>query len=244
MQKDTFTKDVFRSQELTETLIRYLRKSEEPGRDVGIYLAEKNLRDREMKSPYSQKKFDNAEKEWQKTPAFTFYKSAFESVWNDVQYFPVMYSSVEDSLTVNYENSWMTARTFGGKRGHEGTDLMASRNERGLYPVISMTDGIVTNKGWLPQGGWRIGITSERGAYFYYAHLDSYADITVGEKIEAGKILGYMGDSGYGKEGTVGKFPVHLHIGIYFRKQNKEISVNPYWVLKYIENSKLKCAYS
>ena len=30
------------------------------------------------------------------------------------------------------------------------------------------------------------------------------------------EILGYMGDTGYGEEGNVtGKFPVHLHLGIY-----------------------------
>ena len=43
----------------------------------------------------------------------------------------------------------------------------------GYYPVVSMTDGVVTEKGWLEKGGWRIGITAPTGAYFYYAHLDS-----------------------------------------------------------------------
>ena len=47
-------------------------------------------------------------------------------------------------------------------------------------------------------------------------HLDSYADIEEGDTIQAGDLLGYMGDTGYSKtEGTTGNFPVHLHVGIY-----------------------------
>ena len=50
-----------------------------------------------------------------------------------------------------------------------------------------------------------------------------------------------MGDTGYSKrEGTTGKFPVHLHLGIYIYKDGKEISVNPYAALKYVENRKIK----
>ena len=51
----------------------------------------------------------------------------------------------------------------------------------------------------------------------------------------AGDLLGFMGVSGYGKEGTVGKFPVHLHFVIYFTAGDKEISVNPYPILKAME---------
>lgn len=36
-----------------------------------------------------------------------------------------------------------------------------------------------------------------------------------GDQVRAGDLLGYMGDSGYGPEGTTGQFPVHLHVGIY-----------------------------
>ena len=50
-----------------------------------------------------------------------------------------------------------------------------------------------------------------------------------------------MGDSGYGEEGTIGRFPVHLHLGIYITLNGKEISINPYWLLRYIENKKVKC---
>lgn len=54
-----------------------------------------------------------------------------------------------------------------------------------------------------------------------------------------------MGDSGYSKvEGTVGNFDVHLHLGIYIKTKNyNEISVNPFWILKYLESKTLSFSY-
>lgn len=169
------------------------------------------------------------------------YAEMEEAMWADVKYFPIPEFTADSTMTVSYVNSWMAERTYGGKRGHEGTDIMADRNERGLYPVISMTDGVVKKMGWLEQGGYRIGIESPSGAYFYYAHLDSYANLNKGDTVKAGDILGYMGDSGYGPEGTVGQFDVHLHLGIYIYPDGEETSINPYWILRYIENKKVKC---
>ena len=52
----------------------------------------------------------------------------------------------------------------------------------------------------------------------------------------SGEMLGYMGDSGYGEEGTVGQFAVHLHFGIYIQTADgREVSVDPYWILKGLE---------
>lgn len=168
----------------------------------------------------------------------------FRQVETEAVYFPVPESSLDPSLETSFVDSWMGERNYAGKRGHEGTDIMAAKNERGLYPVVSITDGVVTNLGWLDTGGYRVGITTEDGTYYYYAHLDSYANIKEGGKVKAGELLGYMGDSGYGEEGTTGKFDVHLHVGIYFYEDGEEISVNPYWLLKFLENNKLKYAYS
>ena len=51
-------------------------------------------------------------------------------------------------------------------------------------------------------------------------------------------MLGYMGDSGYGEEGTVGQFAVHLHFGIYIQTADgQEVSVDPYWILKGLEGN-------
>ena len=177
--------------------------------------------------------------------AHEFYE-LYENIWKDLVYFPVPESTQNEEAVVSYENSWMFERTYGGSYGHEGTDLMAGIRQRGYYPVVSISDGVVERIGWLEKGGWRIGIRSLHDVYFYYAHLDSYAeDFKEGDVIKAGQLLGYMGDTGYGvKEGTRGKFDVHLHLGIYIRTEDiRELVVNPYWFLKYLEQNKLRCAY-
>lgn len=157
----------------------------------------------------------------------------YAEIWDDLECFPVAASGI------CYENSWMFERTYGGLRGHEGTDLMPPENIPGHYRIVSMTDGVVENIGWLPQGGWRIGIRSPSGGYFYYAHLDSYeTSFEVGDMVKAGDVLGRMGDTGYGAEGTHGKFDVHLHLGIYVRGGDSgELSVNPYWILRFLQQS-------
>lgn len=166
------------------------------------------------------------------------------NVEKEVRYFPIPESTVDKSLKVSFVDSWMAERKYKGTSGHEGTDIMALKNERGLYPVVSMTDGVITNFGWLEKGGYRVGITSDSGTYYYYAHLDSYGNIKKGDKVKAGQFLGYMGDSGYGEEGTVGKFDVHLHLGIYSYETGEELSFNPFYVLLFLENNKLKYPYS
>ena len=144
---------------------------------------------------------------------------AYGAVLSDAVYFPVPAGDSEESGSSSYGDSW-------------GAD--------------SISDGVVEHVGWLELGGWRIGIRAPGGAYFYYAHLDSYDhEFTVGEEIHAGELLGFMGDSGYSKvPGTVGNFDVHLHLGIYLRTDHyEELSVNPYWILRYLEDKKVKYAY-
>ena len=157
-------------------------------------------------------------------------KDAYKSVWADLKYFPI------PSTEIYFENSYGAPRDYGGPRTHEGCDLFGTEKEPGFYPVLSITDGVVENIGWLPLGGYRIGIRAPKGGYFYYAHLDAYEkNFRTGEEVSAGDILGYMGNTGYGGEGTQGMFPVHLHLGIYIRTPHyEELSVNPYWVLKAI----------
>ncbi|HBN56066.1 MAG TPA: M23 family peptidase [Lachnospiraceae bacterium] len=176
---------------------------------------------------------------------FDVYLNTMERVWEELVWFPVPLSSTNERATTAFENTWMAERTYGGKRRHEGTDIMAAVDQRGYYPVVSMTDGQVEQVGWLEKGGYRIGIRSEGGNYYYYAHLDSYAkEWEKGEAVKAGELLGYMGDTGYGPEGTTGQFPVHLHVGIYIPLgADQETAVNPYWMLKYLENKKLSYSY-
>ena len=157
----------------------------------------------------------------------------------ELELFPIPQSTIHPEYQAAFEDSWMSERTFGGERGHEGTDIMLYPDERGLFPVLSMTDGFVEKKGWLPQGGYRLGIRSVGGIYYYYAHLYDYAEgLEPGTPVVAGQLLGFAGDSGYSNiEGTVGNFPVHLHIGIYYNdEQGAETAVNPYPFLVPLES--------
>lgn len=165
------------------------------------------------------------------------YARTFQSILADIKCFPVDRAN-KGRENVYFQDSWGNSRSYGGKRVHEGTDIMTTNNVRGYFPIVSVSDGVVEKRGWLPLGGYRIGVRSPKGTYFYYAHLERYEkDTEEGSRVKAGQILGYMGDSGYGPEGTVGKFDVHLHFGIYTKIAGKEVSINPYEILRLLEES-------
>lgn len=134
--------------------------------------------------------------------------SFYQAVWKDVRYFPV---AADD---ISFEDGWMEERSFGGERVHEGCDLFwRLRGSRFLsdhqYDGRKCRSGRLAPLRWLSD---RYPFSFRR--YFYYAHLSSYErDWKEGDSIKAGEILGFMGDTGYGSEGTKGKFPVHLHLG-------------------------------
>ena len=233
----------FRRQYVTEEMESYIQKAEDPGRDLGIYWLETKFGYETFPWQISGETFQEREKRWKRNPSYESYRNTCRAIWNTVKYFPIPESEKPGRKFVSFADSWMEERNYGGKRGHEGTDLMAGENVRGLYPIISKTDGTVAKIGWLEKGGNRIGIWTEAGAYFYYAHLDSYANLKVGDQVKAGQLLGFMGDTGYGEAGTKGMFPVHLHLGIYIYPDGTEMSINPYAILKYAEQKKLRYRY-
>jgi len=115
-------------------------------------------------------------------------------------------------------------RHFGGRRMHEGVDIFAPYGT----PVRAATYGYVEVLGWNRLGGWRVGIRDLQNFYHYYAHLSGFANgIEVGKAVAPGEILGYVGSSGYGPPGTQGKFPPHLHYGLYRWNGRIEYAINP-----------------
>ena len=57
-------------------------------------------------------------------------------------------------------------------------------------------------------------------------------------------MTGDMGDTGYSKtEGTTGRVPVHLHLGIYLTVNGREVSVNSYPALRLTEQWKVNAVY-
>lgn len=244
LSTETVTKQEYRDQEIGEDMLAYIMNKSASSEEIGLYLLESKFGYQTFPHKMNETTFQDLKDKWKQQEGWSTYKEYTEAIWNDLKYFPVPESTTDSKMTVSFTNSWMAERTYGGKRGHEGTDLMAAQNVAGIYPIVSMTNGIVRSKGWLEKGGYRIGIEAPSGAYFYYAHLHSYASIEIGDKVKAGDLLGFMGDSGYGEEGTTGMFQVHLHVGVYIYPNETEISVNPYWLLRYLENRRIKCAYS
>ncbi|MBO8163363.1 MAG: M23 family metallopeptidase [Brevibacillus sp.] len=129
----------------------------------------------------------------------------------------------------SYRSTWGEARGWGGRRIHEGTDIFADYGT----PVLATCYGVVEAVGWNRYGGWRIGIRDMDNIYHYFAHLSSFRKgLRVGEIVEPGQVIGYVGSSGYGKPGTSGKFPPHLHYGMYKDTGSAEWAFDPFPHLK------------
>ena len=116
----------------------------------------------------------------------------------------VLHAPLATRRAPRFIDSWGNARS-GGRR-HEGIDIFAAKDT----PVLSTTRGIVTRVGTNRLGGqvvWILGPGLER---HYYAHLNRYGAFRAGDRVEAGEIIGYAGNTGNARGG-----PAHLHYGIY-----------------------------
>ena len=216
LNESSITDKAIRSIPLDENTIKAMKQSDSPGEICAMQTLDQVY----------------GGNNWKRAAGWEEFSGYFRNLFSDMERFPL--DQEKDSF--GFDNSWAFARTYGGKRTHEGTDIMPPDQKRDYYKVYSVSDGVISNIGWLPQGGWRVGITAPNGTYFYYAHLSSYADIAKGDEVKAGDFIGYMGDTGYSEiEGTTGNFPVHLHFGIYFIVDSEEVSVNPYWILQYFQ---------
>ncbi|MEK4629119.1 MAG: M23 family metallopeptidase [Solibacillus sp.] len=144
----------------------------------------------------------------------------FKTINLDKHYFPLPLN-----YDYSYRGTWGANRGWGGRRIHEGTDLFARYGTQ----VYSTSYGVIEIMGWNDYGGWRIGIRDHLNTYHYYAHLNSFHEgVKLGDIVEPGTLIGYVGSSGYGKEGTSGKFAPHLHYGMYKFNGRVEWAFDPY----------------
>jgi len=134
-----------------------------------------------------------------------------------------------------YEDTMGAARYWNGAQfGHEGIDIVAARGT----PLVAVASGTVVRCGWNTLGGYRLTIQLDDHPEYrlYYAHMDGYAPgIYLGAHVKTGQLLGYVGSTGEGPEGTRGKFVDHLHFGIYLPDGSV---INPYSLLRYWEGNK------
>ncbi|WP_319799496.1 M23 family metallopeptidase [Jeotgalibacillus aurantiacus] len=134
----------------------------------------------------------------------------------------------------SYRSTWGDKRGWGGRRMHEGTDLFAGYGT----PVLATTYGKIEELGWNDYGGWRVGLRDIHNVYHYYAHLSGFEKgLKKGNYVKPGDRLGYVGSSGYGKEGTSGKFPPHMHYGLYMENGRTQWAFDPYPSLKVWEKN-------
>jgi len=125
---------------------------------------------------------------------------------------------------------------FGAPRvghSHEGNDLMGSK----MLPLVSTVNGTVRSVVY-PQATWGYSVTiqDDDGYTYHYLHMNNdrpgtddglgdginaYApEIRAGNKVVAGQLLGYMGDSGNAETTTA-----HLHFEI---RRPDRTPVSPY----------------
>jgi murein DD-endopeptidase MepM/ murein hydrolase activator NlpD len=101
-------------------------------------------------------------------------------------------------------DSWGDGRD-GGRR-HQGIDIFAPRST----PVRSTTDGVVVDKALRGLGGRFVSVLGPGGFRHYYAHLEDWGPQRIGDRVAAGEVIGYVGNSG-----NAAVSPTHLHYGIY-----------------------------
>jgi murein DD-endopeptidase MepM/ murein hydrolase activator NlpD len=101
---------------------------------------------------------------------------------------------------VSFTDSWGDARS--GGRSHQGVDMIAARNT----PIVAIYSGTIDRLTDGNLSGLAIWFRADTGDQFFYAHLESFADVSDGQSVSQGEVIGYNGSSGNAPE-----FLPHLH---------------------------------
>lgn len=153
------------------------------------------------------------------------------------------FSPIAEGYSFSHYKDFGASRSYGFKRTHLGNDLMGSIGT----PIAAVESGIVEALGWNRYGGWRIGIRSaDSGRYYYYAHLRKdrpyVKDLSVGDYVTAGDIIGYLGMTGYSSTENVNNINVpHLHFGIQLifdesqKDANSQIWIDVYEIIEFLK---------
>ncbi len=168
-------------------------------------------------------------------------KGIYRSITEEICYFPVvLLNSEKDEM--DYKDLWTCNNKYA--RYIDGCNIILNDKMDGKYPVISITDGSIIHIGWEEISGYRVEVKSENGNFYKYSHLHSFdSSIKKGDTIKAGQLLGFVGSSGNGDYGTSNKYTTHLNIIMHTNIKNNDISINPYFILKYLEGGVLYYNY-
>lgn len=113
-----------------------------------------------------------------------------------------------------------------GGRSHEGVDILATLAQE-VYAVV---DGTLTRQAdasaSLSGNAWGLTADSD-GTYYFFAHLSAFADgLSLGDHVEQGQLIGYVGDTGNPGAGNY-----HLHFEVHPGGQSKP-AVDPLSLLE------------
>lgn len=121
---------------------------------------------------------------------------------------------------VSFSDTWGAPRS-GGRR-HQGVDMIAARGT----PIVAIYSGTIKRISTSTLGGKSIWLRAANGDEFYYAHLDGYGDISVGQSVTEGYVVGYNGSTGNAPD-----WLPHLHFEFH---PGGGSAINPYPLVKSI----------
>ncbi|MGI9601377.1 MAG: M23 family metallopeptidase [Acidimicrobiales bacterium] len=136
----------------------------------------------------------------------------------DLDNFGLDYAVFPIEETTEFVDSWGAARS--GGRGHKGTDILGPYGSE----LRAIEDGVIERTSNSALGGLSLYLKGDSGARYFYAHLSSFADISDGDRVYAGEVVGLNGDSGNAR-GTP-----HLHFQ--WAPDGGESWRNPYALLE------------
>ena len=106
-----------------------------------------------------------------------------------------------------------------GGRSHRGIDIFAPR----WTEVVAVTEGTLTEVVEGGRAGRSLWLAGWDGRSYFYGHLEAWArGVADGVTVEAGEVVGYVGNSG-----NAAGLPTHLH----FEVHDGGRALNPYPVL-------------
>lgn len=91
---------------------------------------------------------------------------------------------------VSFSDTWGAPRS--GNRRHQGVDMIAARGT----PLAAIYEGTIKRISNSSLGGKSIWLKANNGDEFYYAHMDDFGSISVGQHVPQGYIVGYNGSTG------------------------------------------------
>lgn len=107
----------------------------------------------------------------------------------------------------NFSHDWGFPRYTPVPHLHQGTDVFAAFGT----PIVSSEAGKVIQKGTAGAGGISVWLRGDSGMGYYYAHLQAWAgNLEVGQRVEKGYVIGFVGDTGNAEGGSP-----HLHFELH-----------------------------